>query len=67
MKKGQVLERAKVLFEQSKIPLKELENSVFIEYYSLPVSAGTGVDLDGCEKVCWRLRKRSSLLRLILL
>ena len=36
MKKGQVLERAKVLFEQSKIPLKELENSVFIEYYSLP-------------------------------
>ena len=32
MKKGQVLERAKVLFEQSKIPLKELENSVFIEY-----------------------------------
>ncbi|MFQ8786740.1 LexA family transcriptional regulator [Ruminococcus sp.] len=59
MKKGQVLERAKVLFEQSKIPLKELENSVFIEYYSLPVSAGTGVDLDrSAKKVCWRLRKR---------
>lgn len=50
MKKGQVLERAKVLFEQSKTPLNEPENTIFIEYYSLPVSAGTGVDLDGCEK-----------------
>lgn len=50
MKKGQVLERAKVLLEQSKIPLEEPENTVFIEYYSLPVSAGTGVNLDGCEK-----------------
>ena len=57
MKKGQVLERAKVLFEQSKIPLKELENSVFIEYYSLPVSAGTGVDLDGCEKGMLEVKK----------
>lgn len=50
MKKGQVIERARVLLEQSNIPLKEPENTIFIEYYSLPVSAGMGVDLEGCEK-----------------
>ena len=43
MKKGQVIERARVLLEQSNIPLKEPENTIFIEYYSLPVSAGMGL------------------------
>lgn len=48
--KGIVIGRAEQLAEQAKVSLKEPENTVFIEYYSLPVSAGTGVDLDGCEK-----------------
>lgn len=49
-KKGQVLERAKVLSEISKTPVEQPKNTVFIEYYSLPVSAGKGVYLDGCER-----------------
>lgn len=48
--KGVVIGRAEQLAEQAEKPLEELKNTVFIEYYSLPVSAGTGVDLDGCEK-----------------
>lgn len=48
--KGIVLGRAEVLSELHKTPMKETKNTIFIEYYSLPVSAGTGVYLDGCEK-----------------
>lgn len=48
--KGKVIERAKMLSEEFKTPVKEPKNTIFIEYYSLPVSAGTGVYLDGCEK-----------------
>lgn len=48
--KGVVIGRAEQLAEQSEKPLEKPKNTVFIEYYSLPVSAGTGVDLDGCEK-----------------
>ena len=49
-KKGQLMERAKVLSEVSEMPLKQLKNTIFIEYYSLPASAGTGVYLDGCDR-----------------
>lgn len=48
--KGRVLERARVLAEQSHEPEKKPESTIFIEYYSLPVSAGTGVYLDDCER-----------------
>ncbi|MGN1114290.1 MAG: helix-turn-helix domain-containing protein [Oscillospiraceae bacterium] len=48
--KGIVIGRAEALLEKYKTPLKEPKNTIFIEYYSLPVSAGTGVYLDGCEK-----------------
>lgn len=48
--KGIVIGRAELLAEQAEKPSEEPKNTVFIEYYSLPVSAGTGVDLDGCEK-----------------
>lgn len=48
--KGIVLGRAEMLSELHKTPIKESKNTIFIEYYSLPVSAGTGVYLDGCEK-----------------
>lgn len=48
--KGIVLGRAEVLSELHKTPIKESKNTIFIEYYSLPVSAGTGVYLDNCEK-----------------
>lgn len=48
--KGIVIGRAEALLEQYKTPIKESKNTIFIEYYSLPVSAGTGVYLDGCEK-----------------
>ncbi|WP_124099498.1 S24 family peptidase [Ruminococcus sp. Marseille-P6503] len=48
--KGIVIGRAELLAEQSEKSSEDSENTVFIEYYSLPVSAGTGVDLDGCEK-----------------
>lgn len=48
--KGQLLERAIVLSEVVKKPLKKQKNTVFIEYYSLPASAGTGVYLDNCDK-----------------
>lgn len=48
--KGIVIGRAEQLVAQTERQAEEPENTVFIEYYSLPVSAGTGVDLDGCEK-----------------
>lgn len=48
--KGVVIGRAEQLAALSEKTSEEPENTVFIEYYSLPVSAGTGVDLDGCEK-----------------
>lgn len=48
--KGIVIGRAEALLEQYKTPLKEPENTIFIEYYSLPVSAGTGVYLDDCDR-----------------
>lgn len=48
--KGQLLERAIVLSESAKTPLEQRKNTIFIEYYSLPASAGTGVYLDNCDK-----------------
>lgn len=48
--KGIVIGRAETLLEKYKTPLKEPKNTIFIEYYSLPVSAGTGVYLDNCDK-----------------
>ena len=47
---GQLLERAIVLSESAKTPLEQRKNTIFIEYYSLPASAGTGVYLDNCDK-----------------
>lgn len=48
--KGIVIGRAETLLEKYKTPLKEPKNTIFIEYYSLPVSAGTGVYLDNCDR-----------------
>lgn len=48
--KGQLLERAIVLSESAKTPLEQRKNTIFIEYYSLPVSAGTGIYLDNSDK-----------------
>ena len=48
--KGKVIERAKMLSDEVKTPLEEQKNTIFIEYYSLPASAGTGVYLDNCDK-----------------
>ena len=50
IQKGQLLERAIVLSESAKTPLEQRKNTIFIEYYSLPASAGTGVYLDNCDK-----------------
>lgn len=47
--KGVVIGRAEQLAALAERQTEEPESTVFIEYYSLPVSAGTGVDLDGCE------------------
>lgn len=47
--KGVVIGRAEQLAALAERQTEEPENTVFIECYSLPVSAGTGVDLDGCE------------------
>ncbi|WP_164489246.1 helix-turn-helix domain-containing protein, partial [Ruminococcus sp. Marseille-P6503] len=44
--KGIVIGRAEQLAETAKKPLKEPKNNLFIEYYDLPVSAGTGIYLD---------------------
>lgn len=45
-----ILETAETFSELHKTALKEPKNTIFIEYYSLPVSAGTGVYLDNCDK-----------------
>lgn len=50
IEKGIVIGRAEQLAADSERDLNEPESTMFIEYYSLPVSAGTGVDLDGCKK-----------------
>lgn len=57
--KGKVCERAKTLAEieneeKEKRKAKDIEshtNPGYIESYTLPASAGTGVDLDACEKI----------------
>ncbi|SDA20044.1 Bacteriophage CI repressor helix-turn-helix domain-containing protein [Ruminococcus sp. YE71] len=41
---------AKILSGAFKTPYKEPKKTIFIETYSLPVSAGTGVYLDNCER-----------------
>ncbi|MDO5125369.1 MAG: S24 family peptidase [Ruminococcus sp.] len=48
--KGIVIGEAKTLSEQYKTQLKEPKNTIFIEFYDLPASAGTGVYLDNCNK-----------------
>lgn len=48
--KGIVIGRAEQLAEESKRDLNEAEKTIFIETYTLPVSAGTGVYLDDCER-----------------
>lgn len=45
-----ILETAETFSELHKTALKEPKNTIFIEYYSLPVSAGTGVYLDDCDR-----------------
>ncbi len=50
MNKGLVKGEAKALSGAIKKVLEEPENTIFIEIYSLPVSAGTGVYLDSCDK-----------------
>lgn len=48
--KGIVIGRAEQLAESDKTPFKQSKKTIFIEYYSLPASAGTGVYLDGCDR-----------------
>lgn len=48
--KGVVIGRAEALAELNKMSLKQPKNTIFIEYYLLPVSAGTGVYLDNCDR-----------------
>lgn len=50
LNKGRLLERAELLTETDKNPFKEPKNTIFIEYYDLPVSAGTGIYLDHDDK-----------------
>lgn len=50
--KGVVIGRAETLAEQeqSEKSLKETSNTILIDFYDLPVSAGTGVFLDDCAR-----------------
>ena len=62
--KAKVIERAKTLAEieieeQEKKKTKFIEkhtNPGYIESYTLPASAGTGVDLDACEKIMLKVK-----------
>ena len=47
--KGVVIGKAEQLATLSE-KSEDLDSTIYIEYYSLPVSAGTGVNLEGCEK-----------------
>lgn len=48
--KGIVIGRAEQLAESNKTPFEQPKKTIFIEYYFLPASAGTGVYLDGCDR-----------------
>ena len=48
--RGIVLGRAEQLADSHKITIKEPQNTILIDFYDLPVSAGTGVFLDDCAK-----------------
>ena len=48
--KGRILGNAQALSGAFEKPLEESPNTIFIEQYLLPVSAGTGVYLDNCDK-----------------
>lgn len=48
--KGILFGEAKALSGALEKPLEEPQNTIFIEQYLLPVSAGTGVYLDNCDK-----------------
>ena len=50
VEKGIIIGEAKTLAGALEKPLKEPQNTIFIEQYLLPVSAGTGVCLDNCDK-----------------
>ncbi|MBR1723436.1 MAG: helix-turn-helix transcriptional regulator, partial [Ruminococcus sp.] len=50
MNKGLVKGEAKALSGAIREPFKEHKNSISIDYFDLPVSAGTGVYLDNCYK-----------------
>lgn len=48
--KGRILGYAQALSDAFKKPMKKAKNTIFIETYLLPVSAGTGVFLDNCDR-----------------
>lgn len=48
--KGIVIGESRLLSGAVKTPSEEPKKTIFIETYSLPVSAGTGVYLDNCER-----------------
>lgn len=48
--KGIVIGRAEQLAETNKTAFEQPKKTIFIEYYFLPASAGTGVYLDGCDR-----------------
>ena len=48
--KGRILGNAQALSGALERPFEESQNTIFIEQYLLPVSAGTGVYLDNCDK-----------------
>ena len=48
--KGRILGNAQALSGALERPFEESQNTIFIEQYLLPVSAGTGVYLDNCDR-----------------
>ncbi len=55
--KGIIIGEARVLSGDVKKTSEEPQNTIFIETYSLPVSAGTGVYLDNCEREMIRVQE----------
>ncbi len=48
--KGRILGNAQALSGALEKPSEETQNTIFIECYLLPVSAGTGIYLDNCDR-----------------
>ena len=55
--KGIIIGEAKAFSRVAKTVFEEPKNTFFIETYSLPVSAGTGVYLDNCEREMIRVQE----------